>query len=42
MLYADLLNILYKLEINRTYIEHMKKKSIKKQNKCTYYFNAKF
>ena len=36
MLYVDLLNILYKLEINRTYIEHIKNISIKKIKKCTY------
>ncbi len=36
MLYVDLLNILYKLEINRTFIEHMKNISIKKIKKCTY------
>ena len=35
MLYADLCNILYKLEINRTFIEHAKKKAIKKLNKYT-------
>ena len=36
MLYVDLLNILYKLEINRTFIEHRKNISIKKLKKCTY------
>ena len=35
MLCVDLFNILYKLEINRTFIEHAKKKAIKKLNKYT-------
>ena len=34
MLCDDLLNILYKLEINRTYIEHIINLSIKKWKKC--------
>ena len=29
MLYVDFFNILYKLEINRTFIEHIKKISTK-------------
>ena len=33
MLYALLVNILYKQQINRTFIEHNKKKSIKKLKK---------
>ena len=33
MLYAFLINILYKQQINRTFIEHRKKKSIKKSKK---------
>ena len=36
MLCADFLNTLYKLKINRTFIEHIKNSSIKKSNKCTY------
>ena len=36
MLYADLLNILYKQQINRTFIEHNKNLSIKNLKKCTY------
>ena len=35
MLCADFLNTLYKLEINRTFIEHEKKYAIKKSKKCT-------
>ena len=33
MLYAFKFNILYKQQINRTFIEHDKKKSIKKSKK---------
>ena len=33
MLYASLVNILYKQQINRTFIERDKKKSIKKSKK---------
>ncbi len=33
MLYALLFNIPYKQQINRTFIEHEKKKSIKKSKK---------
>ena len=36
MLCADFLNTLYKLKINRTFIEHKKNSSIKKSKKCTY------
>ena len=36
MLYGDLLFILYKQQINRTFIELNKYLSIKKQKKCTY------
>ena len=35
MLCADFLNTLYKLEINRTFIEHEKKYAIKKLKKYT-------
>ena len=35
MLYVDFFNILYKLEINRTFIEHLKKYAIKKLKKYT-------
>ena len=35
MLYADFLSILYKLKINRTFIEHNKKLAIKKERKYT-------
>ena len=35
MLCADFCNILYKLEINRTFIEHTKKYALKKLNKYT-------
>ena len=36
MLYVDLFNILNNIEINRTFIEHIKFLSIKKLKKCTY------
>ena len=36
MLYVDLLSILYKQQIKRTFIELNKNLSIKKQKKCTY------
>ena len=36
MLYVDFFNILNKIEINRTYIEHINFLSIKKSKKCTY------
>jgi len=35
MLCVDFFNTLYKLEINRTFIEHEKKYAIKKSKKCT-------
>ena len=36
MLYVDFFNILNNIEINRTFIEHIKFLSIKKLKKCTY------
>ena len=36
MLYALSFSTLYKQQINRTFIEHIKNSSIKKSNKCTY------
>jgi hypothetical protein len=41
MLYVDFLNILYKLEINRTFIEQLKKLSIKKDKKMYILFTWK-
>jgi len=42
MLYVELLNIPYKIEINRTFIEHKKHLSIKKIKKLYIYQHAKF
>ena len=42
MLCVDFLNILYKIEINRTYIEHIEIIAIKKHKKMYIYQHARF
>ena len=42
MLCVNSFNILYKIEINRTFIEHMKLIAIKKHKKMYIYQHARF